>query len=1062
MFPPSRAGLNRRLPNLLVLAVALSLPASIATAQLPENQLQERTEPTDAPSTDRVDSGAPTAAISPTEVIDVPDLTEPLVAPDQAASAAERERTELARARRALEVYRDLQRKRLRNLESTPVDRRAIEQAQVEVSGVRLRGEDLELQLEALDRVVREREERVAELESQRQLLLNPTNLPGPGVDRQIELARLGKDISELKAAEGVTRSHRELIAAQIELNQSKAEMAEEWLRKVTEVASLQEERAKAESQRDVQQRLEDEAQGHANEAARLRARLLEPELGTEERARLEITATAAEERATLTRIDARLANVNDRLRIIGELIGPERAPAASDVRAAMNELARVATSIDSARDLAARKAQLVDSDRRLVRERLSDLPESIRDRLLKDLEDLDRVYRSLGLRVAQLGDTQSRILTLADSLELIYEEAVRRGLLQREQLPSNEAELRTLGSALVRAPQALLFQLWVSFGLTLESIAEANTTRWLSLIAIELALLWLVIVLCRQLDRLLRVLSIRARRRDRFSDSVLLLFLRLLRSNIAFFGILVGIALVAVFAGVQQPARGILVALGIILLVFKPLVTLNWLLVGDRNLPEKLYRPRLFWETSLTAIAAALVLGMVVTARQAALPDEVVGLFDRLLMLVLLVGSLPALRLRAFILDLVRHAYSGRRWFPVAAAVSLLAVLALGIAGVVGLAGYINLAIEICRSLGLLIALMIAWMLLGGLLEDVVVWAKNFAVGHFKVGLLWTQDIIPPLHRIARLLLAGLVFYLFLGMLGWEVAEFAGERLFGVLRATLFSVGETEITLWIVLVVLFSTWAVIAFARWLRNITYRWVYSRITDLGVRHSLSVFTQYAAVVVGLLLVLNLSGIDLTTLTVFAGALGVGIGFGLQAIANNFISGILLLAERPLRTGDLVQVSGSEGTVTRIGMRSLTIETFDNQEVIIPNSDVISNAFTNWTHSNNILRTVLMVRVSYRADPHLVQRLIGEALKNHPDVLEEPEFLVLLWTFGENGMDFRIQYFLDVVASNLLKLRSEVMFDVWDTLKKHGIEVPLPQRDLYIKEVPPEELPRPPGD
>ena len=1054
MFLPPPSLTLARCRRLGALTLALLLPALVVGQQI-------EGEAPPSPGLDELPLGplepvVDELTLSPPETPGDTSVLEPPEQPEEAKEAAERERLELQRARRALEVYRDLQSRRLHDLESLQVSQRTVEQAQVEVNGVRLRGQDLQLQLEALERVIRERSEKIAELESQRQLLLNPAAEPAPGVDREAELARLGRSVADLKAAETAARAQRELVVGQIELNRGQAELAEEWLQKVSEAAAAQAERQRVEAQRDVQQRLEEEAQDYADQAAQLRAELQDPALDAEDRLRLEIQATTADERATLTRIDAGLAGINDRLRVIGELTVPERTPAASDVRAAINELARISDSLSGARNLTARKLELIDADRRLMRERLAELPSGARTRLQPQLEALDRVFDSIKLRAAQLADADSRVQTLLDTLDASYEEAVRRGLLQREQLPTSSAELRSLARALARAPQALLYQLWVSFGLTLESIAQAGTTYWLGLAAIELALLWLLIVVRRQLLRLIHLMSVRARRQERFSDRVLLLLLRLLGANVWFFGILAAIAIAAAFAGVQQPARGILVALGIILLLFKPLVTLAWLLVGDRSLPENLYRPRLFWEVAVTVIVAAVVLGVSVTARLAALPDAVLALFDRLLMLVLLLGTLPALRLRVFVLDLVREAYSGRRWFPVAVAVSLVAVLALGAAGVVGLVGFVNLAIEICRSLGLLVALVIVWVLVAGLLEDLVVWAKNFAVSRSKIGLLWTQDIIPPLHRVARLLLAALTVYIFLLLLGWETAGFAAERVYGLLRVRLFTLGETEITIWMVLVTVLSTWAVIAVARWLRNITYRWVYSRITDLGVRHSLSVFTQYAAVVVGLLLVLNLSGIDLTTLTVFAGALGVGIGFGLQTIANNFISGILLLAERPLRAGDLVQVAGNEGEVTRIGMRSLTLKTWDNQDVIIPNSDVISNAFTNWTHSDNVLRTVLMVRVSYRAEPHRVKSLIEEVLKKHPAVLRDPEYLVLLWTFGESGMDFWVQYFFDVVGTSLLKLRSEVLFGIWDTLKKNGIEIPLPQRDVYIKEVPPEEL------
>jgi potassium efflux system protein len=171
-----------------------------------------------------------------------------------------------------------------------------------------------------------------------------------------------------------------------------------------------------------------------------------------------------------------------------------------------------------------------------------------------------------------------------------------------------------------------------------------------------------------------------------------------------------------------------------------------------------------------------------------------------------------------------------------------------------------------------------------------------------------------------------------------------------------------------------------------------------------------------------------------------------------MAKNFISGLLLLIERPLRSGDTVQIGTQVGEVTHIGIRSLTVQTWDNMEVIIPNSDVISNAFTNWTHSDNVVRTVLMIGARYDADPHLVKRVISRVLENHTDVLSDPEWLVLFWEFGESAVTFRVQYFTDFFKSNILEVRNEVLFGVWDGFKEAGIGIPYPQRDLHIKEWP----------
>jgi len=163
-------------------------------------------------------------------------------------------------------------------------------------------------------------------------------------------------------------------------------------------------------------------------------------------------------------------------------------------------------------------------------------------------------------------------------------------------------------------------------------------------------------------------------------------------------------------------------------------------------------------------------------------------------------------------------------------------------------------------------------------------------------------------------------------------------------------------------------------------------VFSQVSDLGVRHSLSVFTQYAVVLSGLLIILRVIGLDLTTLAVFAGAVGVGIGLGMQSLANNFVSGLLLLVERPLRSGDIVRIGEYEGEVVGIGMRSLTVKTFDNQSVIIPNAEVVGSAFTNWTHRDQVLRIMLAIGIGYDSDPHQAQAIVEQVLADNDAVTQ----------------------------------------------------------------------------
>jgi len=195
------------------------------------------------------------------------------------------------------------------------------------------------------------------------------------------------------------------------------------------------------------------------------------------------------------------------------------------------------------------------------------------------------------------------------------------------------------------------------------------------------------------------------------------------------------------------------------------------------------------------------------------------------------------------------------------------------------------------------------------------------------------------------------------------------------------------------------------------------------------------------VVGLLL-LNILGLDLTALAVFGGALGVGLGFGLQQIASNFISGIILLLERSLKIGDYIELDdGKAGTLKQMNMRSSILATFDGKEIMVPNDKFITERFTNWTHEDPRQRYEVVFTVTYAADLHAVPPLIGKAVAEHPQVLAVPEVPhVELREFGEKGAVFAVGFWVTGIDEGKNRFISDIRFRIWDALKGAGITMP----------------------
>jgi small-conductance mechanosensitive channel len=192
----------------------------------------------------------------------------------------------------------------------------------------------------------------------------------------------------------------------------------------------------------------------------------------------------------------------------------------------------------------------------------------------------------------------------------------------------------------------------------------------------------------------------------------------------------------------------------------------------------------------------------------------------------------------------------------------------------------------------------------------------------------------------------------------------------------------------------------------------------------------------------------AGFSLSNIAIIAGALSVGIGFGLQNLVNNFVSGLILLAERPIRVGDLVVVGGEEGYVRKISVRSTELETFDRAHVLIPNSYFVSEKVKNWTFRNNIRRVAIPVGVAYDSDPHQVKAVLLKVAANNPDVLKTPEPAVTLDEFAAASVNFTLYAFIADIAKTGT-VRTELTMAILTAFAKAGIVIPFGQTDVSIR-------------
>ncbi|MCH8473694.1 MAG: mechanosensitive ion channel [Opitutales bacterium] len=274
-------------------------------------------------------------------------------------------------------------------------------------------------------------------------------------------------------------------------------------------------------------------------------------------------------------------------------------------------------------------------------------------------------------------------------------------------------------------------------------------------------------------------------------------------------------------------------------------------------------------------------------------------------------------------------------------------------------------------------------------------------------------------------------------------------------LWSTTFDMGSFAITIPSLLSGLVLFILVWLASRFLKRLLARRVFPRI---GLSHGASLATAaligYAILFIGLLTILPIAlpGFNLATLSVIAGALSFGIGFGLRNIADNFVSGLILLTERPIKIGDRIEIDNLQGTVVGIRARSTTVRTNDNIDIIVPNSQFVDNRITNLSHNDNRIRFRIPVGVHYKSDIEKVEKALFEAAANCPNALPSPPPAVRFLEFGDSSLNFELRVWSEALQPRPNAFVSEVNKAIWHSFKKNGIEIPYPQRDLYVKQWP----------
>lgn len=466
------------------------------------------------------------------------------------------------------------------------------------------------------------------------------------------------------------------------------------------------------------------------------------------------------------------------------------------------------------------------------------------------------------------------------------------------------------------------------------------------------------------------------------------------------------------------------------------------------------------FWRMGITLLAALstaiLVTGVVSNHRKRLMIYLLAVLFTITQVLQLIAFPAPLYRLYLTALCLLgipvlmliarsnQKAHDGRKdWFTQAlrwgAAILLVALVAQA-------SGYSNLAERLINSSVSTVFLGLYFVMTLRLAQGAIrfVFAHPVVIRHsffYRYG----DDLIERLSTIAKLFIGAYSFLLLFVI--WGVYNSTGQA-WDAFTSMSVKIGEMTVSLNMIALFSLALYFAFTFSWFLRSVLESQVFPhRDLDRGIRDAIKKLLHYAIIFFGFFFAMSLAGVELKNFAFLAGAFGIGIGFGLQNIVNNFVSGIILLFERPVRVGDALVIDGKWCTVRKIGLRSTIVETPDRAEIIVPNSEFISQKVTNWTLSSSVARIVIPVGVAYGSDIDKVLALLSEAAKEHELILQNPTPSPIFTAFGDSSLDFELRVWV-AEADNMLGVRSALLQSIDRLFRAAEIEIPFPQRDVHL--------------
>ena len=757
----------------------------------------------------------------------------------------------------------------------------------------------------------------------------------------------------------------------------------------------------------------------------------------------LEVKILNAQEGSNLIHLQIVIARLKSQLSSLNQNITPEIS--ATELNDNISQAQAITDELKNVSALVNRKMMLLEKRAELEQQRKQQGIEvndefKVRYATLRNL--LTKYQQTLGELQRLNAQTNDYIQTCNKML--------KQALARRQGLPGFSAtqwqhffdELLTMPGMALQAANALKDQLVIAY-------SKLNAWSTLSIVVVEFLWVWIWLMLR---DIISRILSTLSDKRENISKNTVYILLQLIRRNLPGLFILAGLGILFWLTGLPVKTFAPIIYLAIVWFVFKFAIVLARLIllenVGDASGRDVILYNELKWALSVGGVLTVLT----VLAHQLPVGYQVTDFFNRLFMLFMLGTSFVLLRNWQVAPVLVKSYVDNSRPYlmRLIKLLSFLIPLTILSTAVIGIFGYVDMAWAISRYEGIFLLVMSGYILARGFLKDFLDWLSEMFIRNLRNGWLWTQAVLKPLDRVLRIALfigAGMTLF---AMYGWGQDSKPVKFVSQMLHYKIVDAKGLVITAISVIELVVAGAVIYWISRWTREFSYRWLFAKTRDLGLRNSLAVLTQYTIFMVSLFIALKIIGIDLSGISYVLAGFAAGVGLGLRDLIKNYASGLLMLFERPVRTGDLVTIGECEGVVTQIGMRAVTVKTWDHMEVLVPNSDTFEKPFTNWTHLDSIVRTVIELKVSREDDPFNVQIIIFKTLEEINSVVSDPEPQVFFKEMSDALLCFEVRYYINLQAGiSRAAVRSEVLFKIFSAFKQQGIKTPIPPQDIYLR-------------